>query len=222
MRLWVVVGFTVSSLIALSLVMWVPVRWQGAPPLPPYRLSHALYNEYLKKKHQYGRRPLDVRVCHDNLRDLVRIFRDTGITEWWVAEGSALGLYREQRLLPWDDDVDLTVDEVHMRQFFAETYPRLQQAGFLHVLNGRKTTLLCLARGGEKVDVGFFTREKICNEGYMPGQILARHVAERQMARVAEFEVPIPSQESYYVALYGADWRTPHQTDKSDAGDRSV
>ena len=70
-------------------------HWRGMREFPAYRLADAVYNEYAKKRHEWLRVPLNMEVCHDNVRVLRDILRACGIRRWWLSEGSALGLHRD-------------------------------------------------------------------------------------------------------------------------------
>ena len=202
-------------------IMFIPIRWRGHRKLPGYRLAYTFYNYYAKKKHQWLHKDLNIDVCMDNIRVVQSVFEQTNINKWWMAEGSALGIKRQKSLIRWDDDVDITVDYEHFDVFLSQAYKKLIAHGFLHVLNETRFPLMCFIRNGEKVDISFFSETfKVCSEGFMSGQTLAPHVSKIATVETdTGMKLPIPSEDSYYVALYGPNWKTPNRKSKSNQKD---
>jgi hypothetical protein len=207
---------TISLLIA-----FLPIRWRGHKKLPGYRLAYSVYNQYTKKKHEWFHQALNIDVCMDNIRIVKKVFEEANITKWWMSEGSALGIKREGGLIKWDDDVDITVDYIHFDTFLSQVYKKLIAHGFLHVLNERRFPLICFIRNGEKVDIGFYSETfKVCSEGMMSGQQLAPHLSKIAIVETKTgMKLPIPAEDSYYVALYGPNWKTPNRKSKSNQND---
>lgn len=206
-------------------VCTIPVRWQAWDNrFPGYPLVYALYNIYTKKKHASMHKKLNRKVCFENLEVIRKVFHETGITNWWVAEGSALGIKREQNLIEWDDDVDITVDfDMHFEAFMKITFRKLRRSGFMHVLNSHEFPMLCFIRNGEKVDISFFSKTlPKCSEGFMPGEQLAPLVSNIDLVRCTNgCSYPIPIDDAYYVALYGPNWKTPKRNSKSNQGNQA-
>ena len=194
------------------------MRWNRCPPpLPPYRLIDVIHNEYIKKKHQWGRVPLSIPTCMENLKVFKRIMTRNGILDhrgdWWLSEGSALGAYRERRLLPWDDDVDVCLREKHITKFFQTIWPQLMRAGFKHV-HSHPYYYVSLIRKGEKLDIGFLMESKpqqICGAGHVYCSQLVPCIFPTKPVVLSSYHETyyVPGKECYYILLYGKDWRRP-------------
>lgn len=219
-----IIAIVIYTLALGIFVCTIPIRWQAWDKrVPGYPLVYALYNIYTKKKHTAIK--LNRKVCFENLEVIRKVFEKTGITKWWVAEGSALGIKREQNLIEWDDDVDITVDfETHFESFLDTTYRELRRSGFMHVLNSHEFPMLCFIRNGEKVDISFFSKTlRKCSEGFMSGEQLAPLVSNIESVRCTNgFSYPIPIEDAYYEALYGPNWKTPKRNSKSNKGNQAI
>ncbi len=87
----------------MLLVMCVPLSWTADP-----RLAFALGDSLRALR----KRPMNVAVCRENLLLLHTILSRAAVP-FWLSEGTALGVHREGRLLPWDDDVDIGLHHDH-------------------------------------------------------------------------------------------------------------
>ena len=218
---------TVAILIFLILlVLLVPFRWNGcADPLPPYRLCDVLYNEYIKKKHQWFQVPLNVDVCLDNLAVFKRIMHEVDIRddhqEWWLSEGTALGCFREGRILPWDDDVDVYVEGSKLGVFFNRAWPKLKRAGFIHV-HSHPYYYVSLVRNGEKLDVGFLVDDSstMCGAGHVPCSKLRPLIFPTLPIQLGSAIYYVPGNVGYYEMLYGKDWYVPQFNVSADKGEQ--
>ena len=91
------------------------------------------------------------------LKDASKLLRDNGIN-FWVCHGTLLGIIRENRLLPWDRDIDLAVwsHETNKEQvaniFESEGYK--QEFFFADVDS------LHFYRKGNNLDINFFKRSE--------------------------------------------------------------
>jgi lipopolysaccharide cholinephosphotransferase len=62
-----------------------------------------------------SRQPLEgetLRVAEKMLREVTEILEKNGV-QYFLDFGTLLGIVRENRLLPWDDDIDLGIPEKH-------------------------------------------------------------------------------------------------------------
>ena len=215
-------------IIIILLILLIPIRWNGCPPpLPPYRLCDVIHNEYLKKKHQWFRVPLNIAVCLDNLAVFKRIMHKVGIRddhqEWWLSEGTALGCFRDKQLLAWDDDVDVYVEGSKLDVFFDRAWPKLKRAGFHHV-HSHPYYYVSLVRNGEKLDVGFLIdspdHKTMCGAGHVPCSKLRPLIFPTIPIQLGSATYYVPGNVGYYEMLYGKDWYVPQFNVSADKGDQ--
>lgn len=157
--------------------------------------------------------PLDPKIAKKRLTEVKQIFDDLGVT-FWLGSGTCLGCVRENRFIPWDDEMDTaSVIGMHglterrikeVAQYFSENgfYARLRP-------NPRWISV-ALVKEGVRTD---WTCHRIV-EGHaieFPGIKLPLSLFE-QLTEVnfagTNFLLPTPP-EHYLELKYGPDWRTP-------------
>ena len=147
--------------------------------------------------------------------ELDDIFKKHGV-RYYFSEGTALGLYRDGDLIDWDDDIDIAMKEEQYNKFIKKCLPELISKGyyslyyhFIHSLNHNFLTLL---KNGHLVDFENVKKGKKCTSksGKLCDELLPyiKKLTEKPW-RGRKFPVP---EESYYVYLYGKDWRIPRKT----------
>jgi hypothetical protein len=170
--------------------------------------------------HFKGPRPRPIRLgevdeeAREALRLGVAALAEAGATAW-VTYGTLLGLVREGRLLPHDDDIDLAVmagaDAAAIKAEMA------RRGLVLHLDEGDAagTTKLKFLHGQVVLDL-FFVRD----EGRLWAEYCA--LAHRSMVRnthppvtvvareLSGLTLPVPAEaEAYLTHLYGDGWRQP-------------
>ena len=102
--------------------------------------------------------PLDPVIAAETLKEVKRIFDDQGIV-FWLGSGTCLGCIRENRFIPWDDEMD-TASVIGMHDLDEKTvyrianvfkehgfYPRIRNnTRYMHVgliKNGIRTDWTC-------------------------------------------------------------------------------
>tara|TARA_B100000886_G_scaffold39347_2_gene24340 strand:+ start:1427 stop:2176 length:750 start_codon:yes stop_codon:yes gene_type:complete len=77
-----------------------------------------------------------------NTLQLVKNFFDTENIEFWIEAGTALGVYRDKQILPWDHDIDIAIwydsvpSEKKFEHFFSQKgYQVIFQKGFVYLDN---------------------------------------------------------------------------------------
>ena len=70
--------------------------------------------------------PLDPVIAAEILKEVKRIFDDQGIV-FWLGSGTCLGCIRENRFIPWDDEMD-TASVIGMHGLDEETVYRTANA----------------------------------------------------------------------------------------------
>lgn len=94
----------------------------------------------------------------DNIYRLNRvasILNSIGI-RWWIDHGTLLGVLREQRLLPWDHDIDLSIFAEDLDRCFESLW---KSKTFLHahlVHTSRNIKILPYKKRGKEIDISAY------------------------------------------------------------------
>lgn len=205
----------------LALVVVVVVPWRWHPHAPCFSLQHRLEDEWIKHKHATLHRPLDRAQAHDNLRVFGEACDGQGV-EFWLSEGTALGVVRDGDFIPWDDDVDVSIWAKDAKRFRHTVVPELRRRGF--VFSHGRQNFLSFFRRGEKLDVSVMDRGR-CEAGRADCTQLFPHVRHfRTVDLPSGYKVKVPASSDFLVYLYGPHWRTPQRgsAGKSNFGDRGA
>jgi len=135
--------------------------------------------------------------------------------KYYFSEGTALGLYRDGDLIDWDDDIDIALEEKEYNQFLKKIIPELVNRGYYLLYPyypGIKIHFLSFYKNGQLIDVENIKKGKKCvsKSGEICDKLLPhiQKLTEKQW-RGRNFPVP---EESYYVYLYGKNWKVPRKT----------
>lgn len=160
------------------------------------------------------------------LKWLIRTF-NTHRIEYFVDHGTLLGLFREQRILPWDDDIDLTILESSLEKAHRALESNLDEIGRLAgravsvqtVPKGPRTREVTLAVMDSEDDVLFQVCVKTIyfadgwarqNITYAP----EKHFLEHDVLSLWGLEIRIPRDSASYLGFHYGNWQTP-KTDTS-------
>ncbi len=157
---------------------------------------------------------IDKDKCFKILCEIDDLCKKYGV-KYYLSEGTALGLYRNGDLIDWDDDIDIGMEESQYNIFVEKCLPELISRGYYltyyyhpsingYILGFNKDKQLIDI---ENVKVG---EKCISKYGKLCDELLPhiQKVTEKEW-RGRKFPVP---EESYYVYLYGKDWRIPRKT----------
>lgn len=157
--------------------------------------------------------PMDPTKAAERLKEVKHIFDREGVV-FWLGSGTCLGAIRENRFIPWDDEMD-TASVIGMHGLNENTVHRMAQVftsqGFSARLRPNKRWISCaLVRDGLRTD---WTVHRLIKGQAIefPGVELPVETFEhlKEIEFVGEwFRVPNPP-EVYLEAKYGPDWRTP-------------
>ena len=148
--------------------------------------------------------PLKVRIAEGLLLEIHEVFGRHAI-EFWLRDGTALGVYRDGGLIPYDDDVDLglwvgdagkldaALDELEARGF--SVYRRNRHVFGLF----KRFETVEFVVSGVYADEGGY--HKLLEETFFRALTRVRFLGK-------DFNLPGPI-EPYLEFCYGADWRTP-------------
>jgi hypothetical protein len=157
--------------------------------------------------------PLDPVLAAERLREVKRVFDDQGIV-FWLGSGTCLGCIRENRFIPWDDEID-TASVIRMHGLREETIYRIAdvftKAGFYsRIRSNPRYISVAFVRDGIRTD---WTCHRIIDGGAIefPGVKLPLHLFTqlKEIEFIGQnFLVPNPPEE-YLTLKYGPEWRTP-------------
>jgi len=134
---------------------------------------------------------------------------------YYFSEGTALGLYRSGDLIDWDDDIDIGMEESQYNKFIKKCFPEMVSRGYYltyyyhPAINGH---LLSFLKNGQIIDIENIKVGKWCISklGKLCDELLP-HIQKLTEKEWRGRKFPVP-EESYYVYLYGKDWRIPKKT----------
>jgi len=192
----------------ILLLLFVPI-----PTNPPHNLLNQFINYIIKFSHKSGIRQLNTKVCEENILLFNKIMNENGIF-YWLSEGTALGVIRENRILPWDDDVDVSFYYTYHDIFIKKALPLLRKNGFILSRVENKSNFISLSRKNEKIDIDIVQKGNNCvapktkNTGYSTScDELIPYLNIKPITFLNTiFNVP---GEEYLEYLYGKDWKTP-------------
>ena len=157
--------------------------------------------------------PLDPEIAAGRLAEVKRVFDEQGVT-FWLRSGTCLGVVREGRFIPWDDEMD-TASVIGMHGLTVETIDRVVDAfrarGFaVQALSGPRYVTVSFTKDAVRTD---WTCYRIVNgRAYeFPGVELPLRLFDnlKEVEFIGErFLIPNPPEE-YLEAKYGPEWRTP-------------
>ncbi len=196
------------------------------------RKEDSLLNR-LKQKY---RRPLTLtgryyRTARRMLLDTTAILNTGGIC-YFLDAGALLGLVRDGDLIPWDDDLDLSMPVTELPKF-RKLYLKLRMRGWRvtedsvmpadgpcwrkgdpRSIKIRNRNFLFFGRGRIVMDVtltykhdGFYWRGAMGKIWRIPGQYYDRH----GFVQYANQQIRVPHQVEQYLAFLYGDWRVPNK-----------
>jgi len=156
--------------------------------------------------------------CFKIMSEIDDICKKHGI-KYYFSEGTALGIYRSGDLIDWDDDVDIAMEEDQYNIFVKKCIPELVNRGYYllyEYIPGIKRQLLAFLKNGQLIDVENIKVGKKCisKVGELCDKLLP-HIQKLTEKPWRRRMFPVP-EESYYVYLYGKNWRIPRKTKNQD------
>lgn len=194
------------------IIIFVPFQWHMDRHYPSYSLYKKIKDDRVKHRPQ-----IDIEQCENNLEMLDTIMKKHNLF-YFLSDGSALGAKRDQRLLPWDDDVDIGIFQPEKDRFMNDVLPDLLNEEFEY--NHSRTNFIALHRKGEKVDVCIYGKGWSDTGHLKDGSILLPLVREFETVQIGKNSYNVPKQEDYYEFLYGKNWRIPDDSYKQPFDNR--
>ena len=176
-------------------------------------IIYTFYNEILKGilKKYANKNYINKDKCFKIMCEIDDICKKHRI-RYYFSEGTALGIYRDGDLIDWDDDVDIAMEEKEYNKFVKKCLPELVNRGYYILYSGILLQLLSFMKNGQLIDVENVKKgkkcisknEEICDE-------LLPHIQKLTEKEWRGRMFPVP-EESYYVYLYGKNWKIPRKT----------
>jgi hypothetical protein len=157
---------------------------------------------------------IDKDKCFAIMCEIDDICKKHGV-RYYFSEGTALGLYRSGDLIDWDDDIDIGMEEEQYKLFVKKCMPEMINTGYYLTYYYHPTTnghLLGFIKNKQLIDIENVQIGKKCisKMGKLCDELLP-HIQKLTVKEWRGRKFPVP-EESYYVYLYGKDWRIPKKT----------
>lgn len=171
--------------------------------------------EYITKNHKhaiskpfgnYNNLPMDHDLAIVDLFDVCYML-DTNNVTYRLLFGTMLGLYRDNKLIPHDADMDIVV-RYSDQQKLCECVQKLEKNGF-KICRYTRDVLLTVFRNNVYIDIYLFK-----NAG-SKFKCAVYELNENDFKETSELEIDgyvfytIPDPESFFKKYYGGDWKTP-------------
>jgi len=172
------------------------------------KAGEAAYEKSIKSP-----KPLDPAVAAERLKDVKRILDQLGVV-FFLGSGTCLGAIRENRFIPWDDEMD-TCSVIGLHGFTEEMIERViaaftENGYYVHVGHSARSTSISVVKSSIRAD---WTCFRIIGDSIY--QYPAVKTPVRLFSQLKEidfigekFLVPNPPEE-YLRIKYGPDWKIP-------------
>ena len=157
-----------------------------------------------------GIKRIDKTVALNNLKSVLDILSRNHVRTS-PADGTLLGIIRENNFIDWDEDIDLNILEEDIEQFKLSLWDMID-AGFEILRCERCNHLYSVRRNNEYID--FYILEKVSPEvrtNMGTDFVLDRHVTNLRDWDFRGLTIQIPMEYEQYLELMYGDWRTPIQ-----------
>lgn len=171
----------------------------------------------------------------------VKIINKTGL-DYWLEGGTLLGIYRENRLLPWDNDVDISmlfpgtqkINElianlkkkglrVRVRTFSKDCSPLNE--GELKLIKIRKKHFFGLVKGNVCLEI--FIKHTIDKNTYWQIGNKVKYVPSKFYKKLKtlsfeNFRYKVPYDLEAYLSYRYGDWKTPQKNWNTFRDDKAI
>ena len=160
--------------------------------------------------------PVDVATAEKLLIEAKQIMDELGVV-FFLRQGTLLGAIREQRIIPWDDDLDLaSVIGLHglTEELIERTVAAFRERGYATLVE-RSDHYIYAGAVKSSIRVDWMCFKVFGDSVYQYPGVRVPLTILRQLKEIdfigAKFLVPDPPEE-YLRLKYGADWMTPKRT----------
>ncbi|SRR6056297_432587 len=175
------------------------------------------------------------------LKDVINVF-DNHHIQYWLEGGTLLGIKRENRLLPWDNDLDISVHEMQLdklnslienlktkgfrvrKRYFSETSKEFKK-GDLRMIKIRNKHFFGLLKGKVCLDVfikytkGSDTFWEIDNKKKCVPSLFYKRF---KTISFQNKEYTIPEDTDGYLTYRYGEWQTPVKDWNTSTDDRAL
>lgn len=156
---------------------------------------------YRKKK------KINIDKCYLFLKDVDYCMKKHNVF-YYLSEGTALGIYRDNNLIKNDDDIDIAIFDKDYNQFCNKVIPDLIKLGYFPVHNINSKMKEIIGRG-HVLDVEVVDINRNCVSKYgRPCKELLPYIQKFKTKEWRGIILQIP-EKNYYIYLYGNDWHIP-------------
>lgn len=163
----------------------------------------------------------DTRVkAEEILRFIVKLFNDYKIN-YFIDHGTLLGIIREQRIMPWDDDIDITILKKHYVKAIELINMNLEKI---------EKILACkieieknkIKNNTEDIRVKVYKEENytyditIKTVNFINGEAFQNitkspeiHFLQNSIINLWDLEIKAPYKPEEYLTIHYGDWKTP-------------
>lgn len=160
---------------------------------------------------------INKKICYEIMNEVGDILDKHGI-KYWLSEGTALGIFRDNDLIACDDDVDFSYSYEYYDIFLNKVKPELESKGYIvgissGILNNKLLTNYgqynFIIKNNHFIDFDIFSVNQNCvaKFGRKCSELLP-HLKKFHKIKFNNKYWNLPT-ESYYEYLYGKDWKTP-------------
>ena len=162
------------------------------------------YNYYKKNYVKYFKK-FNKNVAYKILDDVSKILEKHNIF-FWLSEGTALGIYRNNDLIDDDDDVDISFRSEYLEIFKDKVIHDVEKLGYtVDYINNQ----YYIFNEEITMDIDILFKNETCLAKYnRPVKELEPHIKDFYIKEFRGFKYNLP-KESYYEYIYGKDYMIP-------------
>ena len=166
--------------------------------------------------------PVAAATANRLLAEVRQVMSESGVV-FFLRQGTCLGLVRDGKLIPWDDDIDIgSIYGLHgfSEETITSTIPKLRESGFLiRITVNDHTKFVTFIKDSMRIDWGCYWVIDGAIVMYpaipIPVHLFVNLKEVTYMG--SKYLVPNPPEE-YLRAKYGDDWRIPKRAGEYEEG----
>ena len=171
-----------------------------------YIISERFRKKFLIKKY-YADTQLNKDLGYILLDEVHTIFKKYEVP-FWLSEGTALGIFRDNDLITHDDDIDIGFHMKYYNKFINNIIPELQKNNYYvnNILN-----LYWIEKNNFIIDINILEPNNVSiYKFYAPSNDIIPFLTEFYQKKWRNKIWNLP-KENYYEYVYGKDWMIPQK-----------